>query len=142
MLTREDCDARKVVTDTFEKEGINLYLGFQTKKVESSSKGITVTLAQESETKTVLAEKLFVGAGRRPNCHGLDLDRACVAWSEKGIAVDSYGRTSQHHIYAIGDVTGQPFFTHRAENQARTVLKSLLLPFKKKQSLQAVPRCT
>ena len=142
LLSREEEDVRKVITDTFVKEKINVYLGYKTKKVETTKKGIAITLEKEGETKTVVVEELFVGAGRRPNCHGLDLDRAQVAWSEKGIATDSYGRTSQRHIYAVGDITGEPFFTHRAENQARSVLKSLLLPLKKKQSVQPIPRCT
>ncbi len=142
LLTREDPDARRILTEVFAQEGLLLYLGFQTKQVKGSGKGVEVTLEREGEEKVVTASQLFIGTGRRPNCHGLDLDRADVAWTEQGIKTDAYGRTSQRHIYAIGDVTGQPFFTHRAENQARTVLKSLLLPFSKKQSLQPIPRCT
>ncbi|MBI3900945.1 MAG: VTT domain-containing protein, partial [Chlamydiia bacterium] len=73
----------------------------------------------------------------------LYLETAGVNFSEEGIAVDKFGRTSQKHIWAIGDVVkGGPRFTHAAENQARKVLISLLLPIKMKRETQAMPRVT
>ena len=74
----------------------------------------------------IAARALLVATGRRPNVAGMNLEAAGVQYSEKGIPVDAYGRTNQKHIWAVGDITGAPFFTHWAENQARSVLTSLL----------------
>ena len=65
--------------------------------------------------------------------------------TQKGIVTDNQCRTNQKHIYAIGDISGPPFFTHLAENQARIVLSNLLLPwpFKCKINKNAfIPRVT
>lgn len=61
------------------------------------------------------------------------------AWA---FLADAYGRISTKNIWAVGDATGPPFFTHYAENQGRAVLMNLLLPFKLKKSKQALPRVT
>ncbi|MBE0611437.1 MAG: FAD-dependent oxidoreductase [Dehalococcoidia bacterium] len=53
------------------------------------------------------------------------MDAAGVAASPRGIRVDAHLRTSQAHIYAVGDVNGGPQFTHVAEDQARTVAGTL-----------------
>jgi pyruvate/2-oxoglutarate dehydrogenase complex dihydrolipoamide dehydrogenase (E3) component len=89
------------------------------------------------------AEALLVSVGRRPRLSSLNLAAAGVQFSDKGIVVDAYGRTNQRHIWAVGDSIGAPFFTHFAENQARSVLTSLLLPFQKRRDMkQPVPRVT
>lgn len=133
LLPREEKESRQVVKDAFEKEGIKLVLGYHPEKI-SYDKKIMV--------ESVQADALFIGAGRRPHLKELQLDHAEINWSEKGVDVDQYGRTSQKHIWAVGDAIGPPFFTHFAENQARTVLKNLLLPFNLKKSNQALPRVT
>lgn len=133
LLPREEKESRDVIADAFKKEGIQLILGSHPDKV-SYDKKITVSSAQ--------ADALFVGAGRRPHLKELELDRAQINWSEKGIVTNRYGQTSQKHIWAVGDAIGPPFFTHFAENQARTVLQNLLLPFHFKKSTQQLPRVT
>lgn len=144
ILAREENQAQQVLEKILQKEGLLMYLNSEIEKVSYEQKLFSLAI-KEKEThavKTIEAEALFVGIGREPTLKGLQLDLAGVRWSKQGIAIDSYGRTSQSHIYAVGDAVGAPFFTHRAENQARTVLKNLLLPFKSKISLQPIPRCT
>jgi len=138
LLKKEEPEARAVIAQRLSEEGIHLYLGHQPKSVRYQQE-YTVTLEQGEE---IVAEALLVAVGRVPNVHSLNLEAAGVRYSETGIEVDRFGRTSQKHIWAVGDVTGGPQFTHAAENQARTVLTSLLLPFKKKMDKQAVPRAT
>lgn len=133
LLAKEEEETRQVIAKTLEKEGINLVLGAYPDCVVYD-KTFTVSSVQ--------ANALFVGTGRRPHLKELSLDQAQVKWSDKGVVVNKYGRTSQNHIWAVGDAIGPPFFTHFAENQARTVLKNLILPFKSKKSTQALPRAT
>jgi pyruvate/2-oxoglutarate dehydrogenase complex dihydrolipoamide dehydrogenase (E3) component len=140
LLGREDPLAQKTLVKQFEKEGIALQLGVHTKEVLYQNGRFQIFF---DNGKTIEAEALLVSVGRRPNVANLNLQAAGVEYSDKGIPVDAYGRTNQRHIWAVGDITGAPFFTHYAENQARSVLTSLLLPFKKKlDRAQSIPRVT
>ncbi|NGX61007.1 MAG: Mercuric reductase [Chlamydiae bacterium] len=138
LLKKEEPEAQGRIKEAFKKEGIDLYLGPSPKSV--SEQGGKITLLLDSG-KEIVSDHLLVSIGRRPNVE-MGLEAAHVSCSKKGIEVDKYGRTSQKHIFAIGDVTGGPQFTHAAENQGRAVLTSLLLPVKKKISTQAMPRTT
>jgi pyruvate/2-oxoglutarate dehydrogenase complex dihydrolipoamide dehydrogenase (E3) component len=89
------------------------------------------------------AEALLVAAGRAVNVDGLGLEAAGVAFTAKGITVDGYLRTSQPHIYAAGDVTGGPKFTHVADHHARIVVRNILTPWlKAKAETDVLPWCT
>jgi pyruvate/2-oxoglutarate dehydrogenase complex dihydrolipoamide dehydrogenase (E3) component len=140
LLNREGKLAQKSIADQFKKEGIVLHLGSHVQEVQYQNDRFQIVLDQGQR---ITAHSLLVAVGRRPNVTSLNLAAAGIQYSEKGILVDAYGRTNQSHIWAVGDITGSPFFTHWAENQARSVLTSLLLPFKKKlDRKQAIPRVT
>ncbi|QVL58141.1 MAG: FAD-dependent oxidoreductase [Simkaniaceae bacterium] len=140
LLEREEPEAQKVILDTFQKEGVSLLLGCRTERV-SYNNTFRVEV-RGATTQTVEGDALFVGVGRQPHLKQLNLEKGKVNHSEKGIPVNDYGQTNQNHIWAIGDVTSPPYFTHYAENQGRAVLINLLLPFKLKKSSQPIPRCT
>ncbi len=140
ILTREPKAASDILLEQFKKEGMTLHLNAKLESAEYNSSGFKVIL----DGNVIEAEALLVATGRTPHLSELQLQNAQIAFTEKGIAVDSYGRTSQKHIFAVGDVVGAPFFTHLAENRARAVLTTLLLSpfFKKKIGTQAIPRVT
>jgi len=143
LLNKEDPIAAQCIQKQFEKEGIKLFLGLRAHKVEFKEQEFFLSFS-DPQIALIKADQLLVAVGRRPNVNDLKLEAAKVHYTEKGIPVDVYGRTNQPHIYGVGDVTGGPLFTHAAENQARSVLTSLLLlPFKKKlDKRQPVPRVT
>lgn len=141
LLMKEDWKAQQVVSEAFSNEGICLHLNSHATSV--SYKDNTFVLRIESEGNSELvAEQLLIAVGRRTHLDPLNLPAAGVDFSPQGIPVDSYGRTNQPHIFAIGDVTGKELFTHTAEHQARAVLTSLLLPWKKRIDTQSIPRVT
>jgi pyruvate/2-oxoglutarate dehydrogenase complex dihydrolipoamide dehydrogenase (E3) component len=76
----------------------------------------------------VRGELLLIASGRKPTVIGLDLEKAGVNYSEKGIPVDVQLRTSVKNIYAAGDVTGGYQFTHLAGWQAFQAARNALLP--------------
>lgn len=145
-LMKEDPEVQEVIMQCFKNEGMTIYTDSHTEEVRYSNGEFTLVIQEKASGKTakIHADALLVSVGRRPNISNLDLSKAGIAFSEKGIPVDRFGRTNHPHIWAIGDATGGPLFTHNAENQARTVLASLLLPFglKKKLSSQPIPRVT
>jgi pyruvate/2-oxoglutarate dehydrogenase complex dihydrolipoamide dehydrogenase (E3) component len=73
-------------------------------------------------------DALLVAVGRRPTVEGLNLERAGVKYSERGIQVNDQLRTTQDHIYACGDVIGGFQFTHYAAWQASVAVRNILFP--------------
>lgn len=145
ILPNEDPEVQKVMKDALERENVQIFTRCDTNLISFLDETFSICVSQNGSHIDTQAEALLVSTGRRPNVSDLHLDNAGVAHSEKGIPIDSYCRTNQSHIFAIGDVVGGPLFTHVAENQGRNVLTTLLLPgpLKKKRDLaQAIPRCT
>lgn len=138
LLKKEEPEAQQLIAKTFEAEGIRLCLGHEPQYVNFHDGQFTLSVGEEQ----IGADALLVAVGRCPNIADLHLEAAGVHYTDTTIPVDSYGRTSNKHIWAVGDVLGGAQFTHLAENQARMVLTSLLLPIKKKLSRQPTPRVT
>ncbi len=140
LLNKEDPLAQEILASQFKVEGMKLILGTNVRKVTYQQNSFYLDL---EDGTTLESQALLVSVGRRPSVSSLNLEAAGIVYTDKGIKIDAYGRTSQSHIWAVGDVTGAPFFTHWAESQGRAVLTSLLLPFKKKfQSKEQIPRVT
>lgn len=131
LLPKEEPEIKALVKQQFMKENILLWNRALSPEVhyENGKFSIMVQHPQNKQIEWIQGDQLLVATGRVPQIENLDLAKAKVKYSEKGIQVDRYGRTSQKHIYALGDVLGSPFFTHLAEFQGRAVLRNLLLPW-------------
>ena len=94
----------------------------KTKVVEAKAtkKGIEVRYEGESIPETSVFDRVLVAVGRSPNGRNIGADKAGVAVSERGfIDVDTQMRTNVPHIFAIGDLVGQPMLAHKATHEAR-----------------------
>jgi dihydrolipoamide dehydrogenase len=75
---------------------------------------------------TATFDRVLVAVGRRAATEGLGLERTRVQVDARGvIAVDAQGRTADPHLYAVGDVTGEPMLAHRAMRQGKVVAEVL-----------------
>lgn len=90
-------------------------------KVEAKKDGLWVTFEGEQAPKEpVRFDRILAAVGRRPNGKLIDAEKAGVKVDERGfIAVDKQLRTNVPHIFAIGDIVGQPMLAHKASNEAR-----------------------
>ena len=75
------------------------------------------------------SERLLVAAGRSPVLKPLNLEKAGVNYTKKGIPVDDYMRTNVKNIYAAGDCNGQALLSHAAMHQGMLALMHALSPF-------------
>lgn len=147
LFSKEEPKVQDLMEKIFSDNGISLYLNHQTVSLQQDDKNILLKIST-NETKQLSelsASHILLSVGRKPNIAKLNLEDANIQTNQRGIVVDKYGRTSQKNIYAIGDVTGDAAFTHMAENEARTVLANLLLPWPIKFKLdrkQYVPHVT
>jgi pyruvate/2-oxoglutarate dehydrogenase complex dihydrolipoamide dehydrogenase (E3) component len=124
LLPHDDPDASAVIARVFEREGIRSVCGRAT---SVRCEGASAILSTDAGTD-VVAERVLVAAGRRPNVDGLGLDRAGVVYSPRGIVVNDRLRTNVPHIYAAGDVLGREQFSHVAGWQAFEAARNALLP--------------
>ncbi len=89
--------------------------------VAAAPEGLSVTFEDDAgETSTDTFDRVLVAVGRVPNGKLLDAGKAGVAVTERGyIEVDDHQRTNVPHIFAIGDVVGQPMLAHKAVHEGK-----------------------
>ncbi len=117
LLDREDPDVSAALEEVFRKEGIRLLLGAEGRSVARKGKSIVLALATG---RKVAGSHLLVAIGRRPNTDDLGCERAGIALDKReAIVVDDRYRTSAPGVYAVGDVTGGPQFTHSSWDDHR-----------------------
>ena len=142
LLPQEDPEATDVLHQGMLSEGVQVLTGVGAASVCRSGKESEGIKIQLSDGTAVQAESLLVAVGRRPNIDGLNLVAAGVSASTSGVAVDRYLRTTNRRIYAAGDVTGGPQFTHYAGWQGFMAVRNAFLPLNTVAVLQTVPRAT
>jgi len=127
LLPREDDDVAQAVAGILAGDGIRLVTGATVLEVRDGEHASTVAYLVDGETVEIEAGALLPATGRRPVTAGLDLEAAGVEVTERGgIRVDEHLRTSQPHIFALGDVNGGEQFTYISLDDARVVLDQLL----------------
>jgi len=93
---------------------------------KATKKGIEVGYEGDSIPETTLFDRVLVAVGRSPNGNKIGADKAGVAVSERGfINVDTQMRTNVPHIYAIGDLVGQPMLAHKATHEAHVAAQAV-----------------
>ena len=137
ILPKEEPEARTVMQGVFEREGIRFVWGRAASAHRDGDRIVVRTGAEE-----VRGDSLLIASGRRPSVAGLDLDRAGVHFTERGIPVDDHLRTNIKNIYAAGDVVGGYQFTHFAGWQAFQAVRNALLPGGGSGFTELVPRVT
>ncbi len=99
----------------------NIHLKTKVTAVEAKDDGMHVTFEDDKgESFSDVFDKVLVAVGRKPNGKLIDAEKAGVAVDDRGfIAVDSQQRTGVPHIFAIGDVVGQPMLAHKAVHEGK-----------------------
>lgn len=129
LMQGADRDMVKVWQKFNEKRFDNIMLKTKTVGVEALPEGIKVTF-EAAEAGTIapaaqLYDLVLVAVGRRPNGKKIAADKAGVAVTERGfIEVDKQMRTNVSHIFAIGDLVGQPMLAHKAVHEAHVAAEA------------------
>jgi dihydrolipoamide dehydrogenase len=99
----------------------SIMLSTKVAKIEAKKDGIYVSFEGENAPEGVqVYDRVLVSIGRRPNGKNIGAENAGVAVDERGfIAVDKQMRTNVPHIFAIGDIVGQPMLAHKATHEAK-----------------------
>lgn len=126
VLEREDAEASRIIATVLKREGVKVLANARVGEVSHAGQQIQLQVDHDGDQRAVVAERLVVATGRAPSIGTLNLEAAGVEVSSQRLTVDAYLRTSQPHVYAVGDVAGGAQFTHVAEDQGRTVAGNLL----------------
>jgi dihydrolipoamide dehydrogenase len=114
---------KDIVTPLFKrisKQYEAIHLKTKVTKVEALPEGLKVTFEGGSAPATDTFDRILVSVGRRPNGKLIAADKAGVIVDERGfVPVDKQMRTNVPHIFAIGDVVGQPMLAHKAVHEAK-----------------------
>ena len=98
----------------------NIWLATKVSKMEAKKEGILVYFEGADAPKEALFDRVLVAVGRKPNGLNVGADKAGVAVDSQGfIATDKQMRTNINHIYAIGDIIGQPMLAHKATHEGK-----------------------
>jgi pyruvate/2-oxoglutarate dehydrogenase complex dihydrolipoamide dehydrogenase (E3) component len=127
LIGREDPDISDAVKAILEEEGVAFRLDAECISFSPHRDGVCVDVDCASGDRAVPGSHVLLAIGRVPNTGDLGLDRAGVWVDARGyITVDDELRTSQPHIYALGDCNGRGAFTHTAYNDFEIVAANLL----------------
>jgi dihydrolipoamide dehydrogenase len=119
LMPGADPDLVKPLADRLKKQGVGVHL--ETKVVEAKARqdGIACTFDGRSVPETRVFDRVLVAVGRAPNGGKLDAGKAGVQVGARGfIDVDRQMRSNVPHIFAIGDLVGQPMLAHKATHEA------------------------
>ncbi len=138
LLPRDDTKNVGILKSQLESEHINIYEDISIDKIKNNNDQVTIILVKEGKKFEVSGSHLLVAAGRVPVTDSLDLDKAGIHYTKKGISVDKRLRTSRRRIFAIGDVAGGPQFTHIAGYHAGIVIKNICFKIPAKVDYRAL----
>ncbi|MCD9006794.1 dihydrolipoyl dehydrogenase [Luteimonas sp. XNQY3] len=120
LMPGADKDLVKPLADRLKKQGVSAHLKTRVVEAKAAKTGIDVTFEGESIPDTKTFDRVLVAVGRTPNGGKIAAGNAGVRVSDRGfIAVDAQMRTNVPHIFAIGDLVGQPMLAHKATHEGK-----------------------
>ncbi|HYF05521.1 MAG TPA: mercuric reductase [Patescibacteria group bacterium] len=128
LARTEDPDISEEIRKVLEGEGITVLLESEVVSVNQTESTIHISLFRKDKTETVTGSHLLIATGRKSNTEELDLGNAGVVTDAKGnIVVNEKLETNVPNIWALGDVTGGPAFTHVSYNDYEVVYRNMVL---------------
>jgi dihydrolipoamide dehydrogenase len=120
LIPSADKDIVSPLFKRIKKSYANIYLNTKVTNMEVLKKSVKVSFEGKGAPETDTFDKVLVSIGRSPNGALVNADKAGVSVDERGfIATDRQMKTNVAHIYAIGDVVGQPMLAHKAVHEAK-----------------------
>jgi dihydrolipoamide dehydrogenase len=125
IIPGADKDIVTPLMKRIQKRYEGIFLKAKVTRVEAQEDGLKVFFEGGSAPATDIFDGILVAVGRRPNGKTIGAEEAGVAVDERGfIQVDRQMRTNVPHIFAIGDVVGQPMLAHKAVHEGRVAAEA------------------
>ncbi|WP_405222560.1 dihydrolipoyl dehydrogenase [Lentisalinibacter sediminis] len=125
LMPGADPDLVRPLAKRMKNRYEDILLGVSVSGMESREEGVRVSFKGEGAPEPGLWDRVLVAVGRRANGDKLDADKAGVEVDQRGIIlVDKQMRTNVPHIYAIGDIVGQPMLAHKATHEGKVAAEA------------------
>jgi dihydrolipoamide dehydrogenase len=122
LLPGVDRDLVQPLARRCERAFQAVHLGARVSDLRDVAGGVQASFAEQ----TAIFDRVLVAVGRRPQSAGLGLETTQVGVTPGGfVEVDERGRTADRHVWAVGDVTGEPMLAHRALRQGKVVAEAI-----------------
>jgi len=141
-LGKDDPELTAIVKKRLVEEGIDLREEAMVQRIEKTDTGIRVVFEKDGSEQSVEGSHLLLAVGRKPNVDKLDLEKAGIDYTNRGVQTDERLRTTNKKVFAIGDVAGGLQFTHVAGYHAGIVIRNALFKMPAKADHSAVPWVT
>ena len=147
ILPKDDPELVAVVRASLEADGVVIREGAKVVAAASGDGGVAITVESQAEEgkggEVIKGTHLLVAAGRKVTTDGLELDKGGIDHDRRGIKVDDCQRSlSNRKVYAVGDVGGNPQFTHMAGYGGGLFIRDFLFRLPGRVSLTAFPWVT
>ncbi|MCE5233493.1 MAG: dihydrolipoyl dehydrogenase [Mizugakiibacter sp.] len=120
LMPGADADLVRPLAQRLGKRYGGVHLKTKVARVEAEKKGLKATFEGENAPQPQFFDRVLVAVGRAPNGRKIGAEAAGVAVSERGfIPVDAQMRTNVPHIFAIGDIVGNPMLAHKATHEGK-----------------------
>ncbi|MEE9446862.1 MAG: dihydrolipoyl dehydrogenase [Arenicellales bacterium] len=120
LIPGADPDLVRPLQRKINKQYENIWLDTRVTGIEALKKGLKVNFEGKKAPESQVFDKVLVAVGRSPNGAKISAEKAGINVTERGfIEVDDQQRTNVAHIFAIGDVVGQPMLAHKAVHEAK-----------------------
>ena len=120
LMPGSDPDLVRPLAQRLNKRYAGIHLKVKVAKVEATKEGLKATFEGEKAPEPQLYDRVLVAVGRSPNGKKIDADKAGVQVTDRGfIPVDKQMRTNVPHIFAIGDIVGNPMLAHKATHEGK-----------------------
>ena len=120
LMPGTDADLVRPLTKRLTEQCQAIYTQTRVEEIEAREDALRVRFSGGAAPAESIFDLALVAVGREANGHRIDAEKAGVHVDERGfISVDHQMRTNQHHIFAIGDIVGQPMLAHKATHEAK-----------------------
>ena len=120
LLPGADPDVVKPLEQRLKKDFKDIRTGTKVQGITLHDDHLEVTIEGDKGPETLAVDKVLVAVGRRPNTHGSGFETIGIDIDERGfIKVDEHRETNIPHVYAIGDITGDPMLAHKATYEGK-----------------------
>ncbi|MBI2971814.1 MAG: mercury(II) reductase [Candidatus Aenigmarchaeota archaeon] len=141
IIPEEEPEISDLLRRYLEDEGIEIYTGMSINSIRKSGSKKVVNFSIKGKVKEIEVGHILFATGRKPNTDDMNLEKAGVKLDEKGfVKVNSEMRTSAPHIWAAGDVIGEPMLETIAAKEGAVAVENAFTKNKKKINFKEVPR--
>ncbi|MCB1184066.1 dihydrolipoyl dehydrogenase [bacterium] len=125
LLPGADRDLVSVLKRRLDKQFKQILLNTKVAELTPQKTGVKVVFEDKKGTREEKFDKVLISIGRRPNTENLGLENTRIALDGKGfVVVDGQRRTAEPHVFAIGDIAGEPMLAHKAYAEAHVAAEA------------------